>query len=637
MAGLVVVLVVAIVYAQTLGAPFLWDDQFLIPGVKLVESGGSLDDYLKSPFWAGVNPESTLRTYYRPLVTASFALDHAVHGDNAAGYHLTNLILHLVNALLLFFLVKRAGARPAVASLLACCWALLPRLAEAAAWISGRTDLLAGTFALAALLAWGPKGWRRVLAALFLALGMFSKESAVAAAVAMAADEWWRQRGEPIRRRAGRTALSLLPIVVVLGIYAVLRVRALGLEFADRELGATGRLLTVLQAVGTYAAMLIDPLRPRAVIGTASIRSVSGVVAGVFVLIGALVVAVRHGRHLPRATLVGLALAVAAIVPVLHIVPLPIRTLAADRFLYLPTAGLTIAFANVVDRALGNRRPAWIAATVAAGVLFAASMRRVAVWSDEITFWVETYLDTPRDNSSAATNLASLYYRVGMYEDALALYRRALRYDDPHRRTASYNVGLALSRLGRNEEAERALLSGQPEWRPDTDRDFHLALIDLRLGRWEPARAKLQKSARVGHPGARWVLPQLAGIEEVQRRIAAGGPQVRPEHKARLASVLGVDAVAVPDWARALESPSVGNADALEAVLALVQAGGPEALRRAQKLYEARFGPLDPVITASIEVRLVDLDRLVAARKTLGLDEEKTRPAPVPRSSSGGG
>src|SRR5262245_26731199 len=156
MAALLVLVAVVAIYVQSLGGPFLWDDRLLVLDAPLVERGGSLVEFLSAPFWTGGESHAGSASYYRPLASYSFAVDHALHGENPAGYHLTNVVLHASNALLLFALTRKHGVRPMIAALVATGWALEPRLAEAAAWISGRTDLIATFFTLAALVVWGP-------------------------------------------------------------------------------------------------------------------------------------------------------------------------------------------------------------------------------------------------------------------------------------------------------------------------------------------------------------------------------------------------------------------------------------------------------------------------------------------------
>src|SRR5262249_43137197 len=154
------------------------------------------------------------------------------------------------------------------------------RLAEAAAWVSGRTDLMAGTCVLAALLAWGDSPLRRVGASVLVLSGLLAKESALAAAVALAVFEWKRLTDATPRARLYTLAVRLLPVVACVLVYTWLRASAIGLHTNTDRLGATLRVETVLDSVTTYALMLVDALRPRALIGRLGLVRPWGVAAG---------------------------------------------------------------------------------------------------------------------------------------------------------------------------------------------------------------------------------------------------------------------------------------------------------------------------------------------------------------------
>jgi tetratricopeptide (TPR) repeat protein len=623
MAALLVFVAVVAVYMQSLGGPFLWDDRLLILDAPLIEHGGSLGDFLSSPFWAkgAFSAEST--SYYRPLVTLSFALDSAVHGKNPAGYHLTNVALHATNALLLHALLKKHGARAATAALLAAGWALLPRLAEAAAWISGRTDLLASLFTFGALLAWGPSLGRRVVAALLIGLGLLAKESAAAGVLALAAGAW-AARG-PMPRRFSRTLIELAPLGAVLALYAALRLQAVGLHDEVADLGALSRLRTSLEAVGTYAAMLIDAFRPRAVIGRIGVTSVGGLAAGIAV-VALLAALFRFRSRLGSGTATSLGLCFGALLPVLHIVPIPLLTLAADRFLYLPAAGLALAVVPALDRFLGELRARWAGALAVVALLAIVTFERVALWSDEIEFWVETYLETPKTNSAAAKELAGVYFRAGLFEDALILSERALRYDDPRRKNAEYNAGLCLVRLGHYDRARLRLTKVRGKGRSAADVELQLALLEIRAGRVDVARELLEPLARTGHAAPRFLLAKLAELDRARRELDRLGPSGPPEKRAVLASLVADDAVATGAWLEVLALPNVSERVAADALRFLVQQGDRGALAKAASAYVTRFGDIEPALAAMIEVHIAELDRLVTARARLGLSgPERTR------------
>ncbi len=624
MAALIVVLAVALAYVQVLGGPFLWDDRLLILGAPLVDRDASLGEYLRQPFWAGSNGPA-VDSYYRPFVTLSFALDHWLHGSNAGGYHLTNLGLHVTCALLLFVLIRKSGVRPITASLVASGWALQPRLAEAAAWISGRTDLIASMFVLGSLLCWGRSSRRRVGAGVLIAAGLFAKESAVAAVPAVAVIEWMNQdHNVATRTKLVAVGRALLPVFAAVCAALAARFRVVGVHVEGEALGFGRRAVTVLDAVGTYVAMVLDPFRPRAVIGRPGAPTWWTVVLGGCVLVAIAALAVHQRRHRWRpSTAVGFTLAAAALLPVLQIVPIPSRTLTADRFLYLPTAGLVIALAPRLDRALALRRTAWLLASAALVSLGWSTARRAAVWSDEVAFWVQTYLETPSNNSAAATDLVGVLYRAGLYRDALALSERERWYDDPAKRQARFNSALCLDRLGRPEEALALLRATRAQHhRPDTEAE--IAVLELKLGQWDSARSRLTALVNAGYEPARPLLQHLPDYERARAELARV-PETAVAERAKLATFLGDETTAVAAWLRATSDPGTSDATLRDALRFLVQTGDPAAIATVARRYIARHAALPPDLGAMVSERLDEIDRATAVLPRLGLAADPAR------------
>jgi tetratricopeptide (TPR) repeat protein len=622
LAALIVVVAVALAYVQVLGGPFLWDDRALILAAPVAGHAATLGDYLQHPFWAGgAGPQSA--SYYRPLVTLSFALDRQLHGDNPAGYHLTNFLLHETNALLLYFVIRRAKVRPSVAALLAVAWGLQPRLAEAAAWISGRTDLLASACVLASLLAWGNSLARRIAASLLVTAGLLAKESAVAGVLALVVLEWVNAPDGSASARRGFVGRRSLPLLVAVAGSVWLRWSVVGARVEGESLGALKRALTVLQTLGMYAVMMVDAFRPRAVIGRVGVLSGWSIVVGVVVLLGAAAWAGwtlrrRSGPWRPW-TVVGLTLLIGALLPVLHIVPIPLRTLAADRFLYLPSAGLALALAPGVDRWLGTRRSAWLPALTLVAALGWFTSERARVWADEVEFWVQTYLETPDTNSTAATDLVGVFYRAGLYRDALTLAQREHNYRDPSKADARFNEALCLERLGRLEEA-LALLLASSSRRHAADTQTQIAILELKLGRAGAARARLETLARDGYAPARQLMARIPEFTRAQAELART-PQEDAERRARLASLLGDEAIAVPAWLDATNRPEALPATFHEALSYLVQTGDRAAIMTTVRRYVARYGALQPDLVSIVSLRIEEIDRLLAVRARLGLGQ----------------
>ncbi|HEY4103801.1 MAG TPA: hypothetical protein VGM44_07915, partial [Polyangiaceae bacterium] len=334
--GLLLVLLAVLsmsVYAVTLGAPLVWDDHELVSQVN--QSTHSWLSVWTRPFWSAgaLSPAA----YYRPLTLLSFRLDVSLYGDNPAGFHLTNILLHTTNAVLLASLARRCGAGVIAATVASFAFALSPRLTESVAWVSGRTDLLALFWVLCALLLWRVPRVGPVLGALACACGMLSKEVALAGAVALIVFEL---RSDAPRRLLAWRLSPLFAFGVI-----VLLVRGVELSNIPSPcdgLGFGARLITAFEALGNYAFMLVDPWQPNLQIGWLGSPRYAFVALGGLVLLTFGVAALKFWPKLNPAQAAFVALGAAALALVLHLVPLPVGVVAADRFLYLPIAALAL-------------------------------------------------------------------------------------------------------------------------------------------------------------------------------------------------------------------------------------------------------------------------------------------------------
>lgn len=448
---LVAVLAVAI-YAPAVGGPFVWDDRLLLetPQIAQLEP---LDVYLRQPFWQVPDPASypagARGAYYRPLTTLSLALDRSIHGDNASGFHLLGLVLHALNSALVASLARRLGAGLGAAFVGALCFAWFPRSTEAVAWISGRTDVLATTFSLLALLlTFGSWPARRWLAAGCILLGAFSKEVALATAVGVLFWEWSSPKSPPPRR----PWLRLVPTGIACAIYLVLRISALGGSADASRLALTSRALASLEAVARYAIMLVDGWQPRLQIGYLAGPEPWLAALG-FLLLPVPFVLLRSRRCNVRESAL-LVVCFGALSVVLHVVPIQGMVVAADRFLYLPVAVL-----GALGAAWMSRASAWLppALGLALALSYApATWGRAGVWGDDIAFWGTAVSEqSPALDAHARLGFGNLLAEHGMYDAAVEQYAKAQPGDAHSWALCQYNrAGL----LATNGEFDRAIV-----------------------------------------------------------------------------------------------------------------------------------------------------------------------------------
>ena len=192
---------------------FVFDDREIVQNNPVLET---LDpgDHLGRAFWSR---ESLHYRYYRPLTSWTLALNHALHGEFAPGYHAANLLVHFGSAALLFLLLRGLGG-PLFAFAAAGLFAVHPVQTEAVVWVVGRADLLATLFLLAALRLHARLPDRPVardlgragLAALALGAALLSKEAALTfpalliayeSALALRREGSLRERLQPAVRR----------------------------------------------------------------------------------------------------------------------------------------------------------------------------------------------------------------------------------------------------------------------------------------------------------------------------------------------------------------------------------------------------------------------------------------------------
>ncbi len=257
-------LAAVIAYLPALAQSFTSDDFFILDRVKALGGLAHPLTYFTRGFFE----------YYRPLAFLSQALDWTLWGPHAFGFHLTNVLLHAVTSALVFALGRRL-VDPNAACAGALLFALHPASHEAVYWIAARFDLLATLFLLASLLWLGRDGTRPYwLGVGSFALALLSKESALSLPViALGSDVL-------LARRSGIDALRrLVPLLVVVGVYVLLRAQGVDVSLA----GGGRRLPKLLMIVVAIASLLLLALvrQGRAILPTlASWRAVpAGAVA----------------------------------------------------------------------------------------------------------------------------------------------------------------------------------------------------------------------------------------------------------------------------------------------------------------------------------------------------------------------
>jgi tetratricopeptide (TPR) repeat protein len=449
--ALAAALLLCLVYGPVLHAPFVFDDTQQMFAKEMATA--PLNQ------WIG---------QVRPILMFSYWANVHLSRQDTLSYHAFNLAIHLVAALLMFAFTRKlldwAGTDPrrrnALAAFGAFLFLLHPLQSESVAYISGRSEALAGMFALASMAAFV---WRRstaiswpTVAAVVLLFGaaVLSKEqSVVVPAVLLLTDFWWNP-GFSLKGALRNWKLYALLAAGALAGVARFWSLILGVGtgesagFAMKAFTWYQYLFTEFRALCAYIANFVFPANLNLDWEFPISHSLleHGAIVALIALAALGAAAWHYRRRFPLAGY-GFFLFVVLLLPTSSI--LPIKDPIADRRMYLPMIGLTLIAIDLLGRV--RLRPAAFTALTAAILLAAAgaTYARAAVWSDPVSLWEDTVRKSP-GKSRAHFQLGTAYYEAGRYDRASEEFEKAAGGEKP-----TYDLlvdwGLALS--GMNQPA----------------------------------------------------------------------------------------------------------------------------------------------------------------------------------------
>lgn len=405
---------------------------------------------------------------WHPLTWLSLMLDAQVFGLRAWGYHLTNVVLHVANTLLLFFFLRRTTGVVWRSAVVAGLFALHPLHVESVAWVSARKDLLSTFFGLVALLGYAryasaPGLGRYLTVMLALALSLLAKPMLVTLpCLLLVLDYWPLRRWQPVMRSAepgtqvsiGWLVLEKFPLLILSAASGARTVWAqqqaleplAHLSFLDRLGNAVVSYVVYLRQTLLPWDLAVYYPHPRDGL------AVEGVVAAALLLPGASVLIIRLGKTFPYLP-VGWLWYVGTLVPVIGLVQVGTQA-HADRYTYFPLIGIFMLVTwGVADLCSRWRlaRLSVVAAGVALTFCMLISWGQVQHWRDSLALW-QRAVQATANNSQAHFNLGATFHEQGKFGEALRQYQEVLRID-PSFVTARVNAATLLTNMGRNADA----------------------------------------------------------------------------------------------------------------------------------------------------------------------------------------
>ena len=425
--GLLLVAVTVVAYTNVYRAGFIWDDDDYVTENSLLPAADGLER-----IWT-----TTESPQYYPLVFTSFWLEYRLWGLAPGGYHTVNVLLHALNAVLIWRLLRRAGLRGAL--LVGAIFALHPVHVESVAWVTERKNVLSAFFYLLSIWAYwrfeeqGRNRWYFSALVLFVG-GLLAKTVVCTLPVVLLLLRWWRRQPVGLRH-----VLLLAPFLVIgagMGGLTIWYERwhvlhgALGPHW---QLSLAERILVAGRALWFYPAKLIWPVPlifnyPRWELAPNQVTAwfwpaAAGLLA---------VVLWKLRRRLGRGPLVGVCYTAVTLAPALGFINVaPLRfSFVADHFNYLGSLGVLATLVGGANWLLYRRprldanqrsKPAHFVGIALAFVVLllcaGLTVRQTKAYASAETLWRHTLRHNP-DSWLARVNLGVLLLKEGRTEDA---------------------------------------------------------------------------------------------------------------------------------------------------------------------------------------------------------------------------
>jgi tetratricopeptide (TPR) repeat protein len=522
LAAFLVVAVVA-VYAQMRGHDAIhFDDNGYVTNNYLVQRGLTSE---------GVHYAFTTNTLsnWHPLTWLSHMLDCELFGMDMGMHHLTSLVLHAIDAVLLLLLLHQLTGAVWRSALVAALFALHPLNVESVAWIAERKNVLSTMFwflTTMSYVAWvrDRKASRYALTLVLFALGLMSKPMLVTLPCTLLLLDYW-----PLGRMPSKVAFRSL-FVEKIPFFALAMASSAVTFVLQRDVVQKGIDTLALEgrignAIISYVAYIGKAIWP---VDLAVLYPIPQFING-FVLVGAAVVlglitwlAVRARARHPY-LLVGWLWYLGTLVPVIGLVHVGSQTMA-DRYAYIPHIGVFV----MIVWGLGAIVGAWPHAknTVAAGASLAVialgvvTWRQTALWKNSVTLF-EHSISVTTDNVVLHNAVGTALGGLGRHDDAIAHFKEALRLN-PMSPDALNNLGIAFASIDRHDDALKCF-EGAIAMKPDSaPTQTSLGLALARLGRTDEALTHYREALRLNpdYPEAHTSLGSLlASLERHDEAI----------------------------------------------------------------------------------------------------------------------
>jgi Flp pilus assembly protein TadD/4-amino-4-deoxy-L-arabinose transferase-like glycosyltransferase len=445
---------------------------------------------------------------WHPLTWLSLMLDCQLFGHSAGRMHLVNLLLHIVNTLLLFMVLKKMTGALWKSAFVAALFALHPLHVESVVWITERKDVLSTFFWLLAMLAYvqyarQPNVFRYLLTLLIFALGLMAKPMLVTLPFVLLLLDYW-----PFQRKISwRLLIEKIPFIV-------LSIASSAITFLIQNRGGSMtdidalpfkyRIANVFLSYARYIGKMFWPSNLAIFYPFDAHRFPPWQIALCVLFLFVVSIGVFRLRKNHGYLSTGWFWFVVTLIPAIGIIQVG-RQAYADRYTYIPYIGLFIMLAWSLPRLLSK----WPQRKIALGVsmmivltvLGICAHRQTSFWKNSFTLFSHA-LEVTQNNYMAYDRLGVVYDSLGRGTEAIDAYKQSLKIK-PDYAEAYNNLGIAYGNLGRGTEeidAYKQAIRLNPDY---ADVYYNLGIAYGSIGRYAEAIDALRQTIKIN--------PDLAG------------------------------------------------------------------------------------------------------------------------------
>jgi Flp pilus assembly protein TadD len=451
--------------------------------------------------------------FWHPLTWLSHMADVELYRLNPAGHHWTSVLIHAINTILLFLVLRAMTRCTWPSALVSALFALHPLHVESVSWVSERKDVLSGLlwFAVMGAYAWYvrfPYGRRYSLVVSLFVLGLMAKPMLVTLPFVLLLLDWWPLGRFPAAKsfvdtlgkhpawlRLSMEKLPLLIITIAAGVTTYIAEQGIGGIGTAEQYPLEVRLANAAVSYGEYIWKMVWPLELSVMYPHQGMPPSWKIVAAILFLTAVSTLAIRHARRCPF-LLVGWLWYLGTLLPVIGLVQVGYHAMA-DRYMYLPLVGLSIAVAWGA-KAVVERRPEFKSCTV---VIFLVTLTwltwlargQVETWKDSVTLF-EHAVRATRVNPVAHNTLGTLYLTINENdcERAVPHFLKAVEQKTEYA-APFYNLGVCAVRNG-NREGGLSYFHKSIELEPTLTKPRNdLGMLLMQMGKRKEAKENFQQ------------------------------------------------------------------------------------------------------------------------------------------------